>query len=138
MLNDHNELLVAEEFHFDMFMRKFPGGGLQFGEGPEDALKRELKEELDIDVQIGRHLHTTDIFVQSAFNADHQVIGIYYDVAAPPGLEARFRDVDKNNWKNGDVTFSWRSLDEIQSADLTFPVDIRALEVFLALRRGFT
>lgn len=131
MLNDSNELLLAEEFHFDMFMRKFPGGGLQFGEGPEDALRRELKEELDIEVQIGRHLHTTDIFIPSVFNADHQVLGIYYEVAVPPGLEARFRDLNRNNWKNGDVTFNWKSLDEIRSADLTFPMDIRALEVFL-------
>ena len=135
MLNDRNELLLAEEFHFDRFMRKLPGGGLQFGEGPEEALRRELKEEMDIHVQIGRHLHTTDFFVPSAFNPDHQVIGIYYDVTVPPGLEKKFRDGNKKEWTNGDVTFSWKSLPGINSADLTFPMDRRALEVFLSQQR---
>lgn len=32
---------------------EFPGGKIELGESPEKALKRELKEELDIDVDVG-------------------------------------------------------------------------------------
>ena len=45
IINNRNEILVSDEFQFNIKMTKFPGGGLHFGEGPEDCLRREFKEE---------------------------------------------------------------------------------------------
>ncbi|MEO6915778.1 MAG: NUDIX domain-containing protein, partial [Chitinophagaceae bacterium] len=56
----------------------FPGGGLEFGEGTRDCLKREFMEEMGLDVEVKEHIYTTDFFQLSAFNADHQIISIYY------------------------------------------------------------
>jgi len=43
-------------------MTKFPGGGLQFGEGTIDCIKREFREELGCEIGVLKHFYTTDYF----------------------------------------------------------------------------
>ena len=39
---------------------EFPGGKREAGESPEDALMREIREELDTEISIGRFIHTIE------------------------------------------------------------------------------
>ena len=80
LINENKQVLVSDEFIRGNYYTKFPGGGLELGEGTRDCLKREFKEEMNLDVQVEDHIYTTDYFQMSAFNPDDQIISIYYFV----------------------------------------------------------
>ncbi|MFY8126741.1 MAG: NUDIX hydrolase [Chitinophagaceae bacterium] len=82
LVNEHDEVLVSDEYIKGLYITKFPGGGLEFGEGTKDCLKREFKEETGLDVTVGNHIYTTDYCQVSAFNPQHQILSIYYYVHA--------------------------------------------------------
>jgi 8-oxo-dGTP pyrophosphatase MutT (NUDIX family) len=86
LLIKDDAVLVSDELIVDRWITKFPGGGLEFGEGSVDCLKREFKEELDIDVVVDTHYYTTDFYVKSAFD-ESQIISIYYKVNALNGSD---------------------------------------------------
>ena len=39
---------------------EFPGGKIEAGENPEQALSREIKEELTVEIEVGELLHTVE------------------------------------------------------------------------------
>src|SRR5260221_8134640 len=100
LINENKQVLVSDEFIRGNYYTKFPGGGLEFGEGTRDCLKREFKEELDLEVKITDHIYTTDFFQMSAFNPEHQIISIYYFAEALEPIKAPLRqkpfDFDEN------------------------------------------
>jgi 8-oxo-dGTP diphosphatase len=78
LINEKKQVLVSDEYIRGAYITKFPGGGLEFGEGTRDCLKREFIEEMNLRVNIGNHIYTTDYYQISAFNPSHQIISIYY------------------------------------------------------------
>lgn len=79
-MNDKKQVLVSDEriYYNNIEVTKFPGGGLELGEGTRECVIRECKEEIGIDVEVADHIYTTDFFQQSAFNPEHQIISVYY------------------------------------------------------------
>lgn len=78
LINRHKQTLVSDEYIRGNYFTKFPGGGLEFGEGTRECLQREFMEEVNLRVSIGEHIYTTDFFQLSAFNPSHQIVSIYY------------------------------------------------------------
>ncbi len=93
------QVLVNDETIRGMRVIKFPGGGLEWGEGPRECLVREFKEELNLDIEVAEHFYTTDVFVQSAWD-DSQVISLYYTVRAerPESLANLFPEEERSFW----------------------------------------
>ena len=132
LINDHRQVLVSDEYIRGDHITKFPGGGLEFGEGTRDCLRREFMEEMNLKVQIADHLYTTDFYQKSAFNPDHQIISIYYFAKAlePIAVPLRMKPFDfdeqqmKAYEKNGETeTFRFIGWGDFSAADLTLPID---------------
>ena len=128
----NREVLVSDEFIRGNQYTKFPGGGLEFGEGTRDCLKREFFEEMALDVRVAEHLYTTDFFQMSAFNPEHQIISIYYRVEALEEIKVPLRtklfDFDEAQMevyhKTGETeTFRFISWDTFSEESVSLPID---------------
>jgi ADP-ribose pyrophosphatase YjhB (NUDIX family) len=128
LLNQQGELLISDEFAHGAYFTKFPGGGLEIGEGLIDALKREFMEECQLEIEVLEHFYTTDFYEKSSFN-DSQVVSIYYFVKAlsPINLTIKTEPFDL---AVGEVqAFRWKTIAELQADDFTFRTEKTVLEL---------
>jgi len=132
LINAEKQLLVSDEFIRGAYITKFPGGGLEFGEGTIDCLKREFMEEMNLKVKVTDHIYTTDFYQQSAFNAAHQIISIYYFVEALEPITAPIRnkafDFDEQQLKmyaeTGETeTFRFINWEDVSEGSVSLPID---------------
>ena len=126
VINARQEVLITDEFQLGMKMTKFPGGGLQFGEGPIDCLKREFREECNgQEIKNIRHFYTTGFFQKALFFENHQLISIYYlaDLAEPLKFSITDKPFDFEEMKNGNQSFRWVQLKNLKTDELSFPID---------------
>jgi 8-oxo-dGTP diphosphatase len=132
LLDENKRVLVSDEFIRGNYYTKFPGGGLEMGEGTRDCLKREFKEEMNLDVSVTEHIYTTDFFQMSAFNPDHQIISIYYFAKALGPITSPLRskpfDFDEREMKqyqaSGETeTFRFITWDAFSENSVTLPID---------------
>jgi len=122
LLNELNQVLVSDEQRMGIEFTKFPGGGLEWGEGLKDCLVREFLEEVEIKIEVGELFYMTDFFQVSAFDPNEQIFSVYYVV-------------DFTDWKTIPVTdkafdlkgrqevHRWVNLVEIDSDAFKFPID---------------
>lgn len=119
------KILLTDEFRLGMYMSKFPGGGLEFGEGTIDCLKRECIEELGQKVEITEHFYTTDFYQPSLYLPNKsQMLSIYYR-AKLEGEEA-FKTTEAVNDippVDGAQSFRWLPLRDIHPDMFTLPID---------------
>jgi len=125
VINEKNELLVSDEYHYEKFITKFPGGGLQFGEGTIDCIRREMMEETGSKTEVVKHFYTTDFFQRSAFNELHQIISIYYFVRLlePLKVETKENAFDFETVVEDAQAFRWIPIEDIDEATFSLPID---------------
>ena len=132
LINEQKKVLVSDELIRGNYYTKFPGGGLEYGEGTRDCLKREFKEEMNLEVAVGDHLYTTDFFQKSAFHPDHQIISIYYLVNPLEEISVRLSSVEFDfdeqqmviyNQQNEVETFRFIDWENLSEESVTLPID---------------
>ena len=139
LFDENKRILVSDEFIRGDYFTKFPGGGLEIGEGTRDCLKREFKEETGLDVVVGDHIYTTDYFQPSAFNPNDQIISIYYFVHAEEisnlVIKTKVFDfelhqvADPNGQSEVLRWIEWKDLDE---ESVSLPIDKRVVGMLKA------
>ena len=124
LINNNQEILISDEQEYGYQFSKFPGGGLEYGEGLTEGLKREFMEECQAEIEVLSHFYTTDFFVKSAFN-DSQIISVYYRVKNLQPLNLSFKTKVFDFEGKGDVlqSFRWIKLEDLTKEDVTFPTD---------------
>ena len=123
---EKGRVLVNEEIIRGKQIIKFPGGGLEYGEGPLDCLRREWIEELGMEISIESHFYTTDFFMASAYDAS-QVISIYYRVTGEAGKPIENRNDNEKTY--------WLPLSEVSEDTFTLGIDKKVGGMLAVLHR---
>jgi len=117
-------LLAKRKLHLDQGgYWEFPGGKIEHQESPQQCLKRELKEELDLEVNIGNY------FADSVFAYAEKTIRLSAWWAFIEGAP------DLNNLKLTDHSeVQWLTVDQLESlylapADVPFIAKLRCTAV---------
>ncbi|MGZ5281061.1 MAG: NUDIX hydrolase [Bacteroidia bacterium] len=135
LVNERGEVLLSQEQIEKFPFTKFPGGGLEFGEGPEDCVVREFEEETGLKVFCNRHIYTSGFYIKSAIDPEEQVIGIYYEVKplddeySLDKLEFREKTQDFRGKRNI-INLTWANLHVNVQTILTFEMDKVALSEY--------
>lgn len=123
------KLLVIKEQYAGETLVKFPGGGLEFGEGIIDCLKREFMEELNLKVIDCVHFYTQEDFVRSKFRKNEQLLTIYYQVKVEniAGLQVLDNEIQE---------LRWIDLTQLSVEMLPLPIDKIVVEKLLQTKNS--
>lgn len=131
LIDPQHGILISDERSEGKRFSKFPGGGLELGEGLREALVREFMEECAADIEVLAHFYTTDFFEKSSFN-DSQIISIYYFVKAISPLNMRFTSEPFDFCEESNQSFRWVPLEQLKTHDVTFKTDQTVVDLLLA------
>jgi mutator protein MutT len=122
LINNTQQVLVSDECRNGLSFTKFPGGGLEFGEGLKQALQREFLEEMGIQVEVKDLFYVNDYPQISAFSENHQLFSFYFWVHTQEmdKIIANLHEVP--NLVEGEKQ-RWVSLSDLHSDLFTFPID---------------
>lgn len=125
IVDDH--VLVTDEHRGGMIMTKFPGGGLEKGEGLADCLIREFEEEMAISIEVKDLYYVNDFLQVSAFNSNEQLISFYYNVETKE-TDRIPSPITLSDLKANEQSFRWVNLNDLDPTTFTFPIDRKVAE----------
>jgi 8-oxo-dGTP diphosphatase len=127
LINSKNEILVSDERRSGISFTKFPGGGLEFGEGLSEALIREFSEEMGIEITVEDLFYVNDFFQISAFNEDHQLLSFYYIINYSHTDKIGKLEYTYPLYEDGEKQ-RWVAISELHEDNFTFPIDKKVIQ----------
>jgi ADP-ribose pyrophosphatase YjhB (NUDIX family) len=127
LLRDGDRLLVAEVPNDDGSVKGWRplGGGVEFGETAEVALKREFREELDVAVEITGPPAIFENLYEHAGHVGHEIIFAFPAIVADPALKARSRFMIHDNATP--VWVEWIELRRFEHGEVLLPTGLAPL-----------
>ena len=114
VLVEDTKVLLATTRVPSGLITNFPGGGLELGEAPLEAVPREFREETGLEVTVKELLFCSQLFQQNPEYPHEQLMHIYYRVERSGGTLI--------HGNNDDVAgVSWLSLQEIPDKRILAP-----------------
>jgi len=104
ILNSDNKILLVKSTYQRSHPWGLPGGSLEYGESPEDAVIREIWEETGLNVEIERFL------LAKTWSPDR--VGLYYLCRVTGGDIHATDEVSETGY------FSWADLPDVRPVDV--------------------
>lgn len=116
LINNQQQILISDELIKGKWYTKFPGGGVEFGEGLRDALAREFMEETNLAIEVGSHFYTTDFCQPSYFDTQSQIIAVYYFVTVKGDMPTIKNQSEQE-------LFRWIDIKNLTAETMSLPID---------------
>ena len=116
VFHNSNRILVFEghdPVKGETFYRPL-GGGIEFGESSETTVRRELKEEINVEVGDLRFLGVLENIFMFNGNSYHEIVMVFDGALIDSGLYAQ-AEIHGKEANGDDIRALWKSLDEFES-----------------------
>lgn len=111
---DVDNYKVLVQCDADESFYRFPGGGIEFGETAEEAIKRELIEEFDLQVQVVNLAVVNESIVEYDGKQRHDCTLLHW---CKPSEELNRIQIKWHNERK-DVKLIWRTIEELKGKEL--------------------